>query len=186
MALTQRTHELIRAHFSDKRAILTSGIAIDATCGNGHDTEFLCRLGFDTVFGFDVQAAAINATKEHLDQTQLKATLIQSGHETIDNHVSAQIDCAMFNFGYLPSADKNITTTTNTSIKALKIVTNKLSQNGLVTLMCYPGHPEGAIETDAIKAWMAQLNTDWKIETHLAKSPKPTAPILFKITKTAI
>ena len=49
--------------------------------------------------------------------------------------------------------------------------------------MCYPGHPEGAIETTAIKTWMSQLDKQWKVETHLAKSPKPTAPILYTITK---
>ena len=179
MALTQRTHEIIGEHFANQ----TSAVAVDATCGNGHDTEFLCRLGFAHVFGFDVQTQAINATKQRLDNAQLNATLIKAGHETIDQHVEQKIDCVMFNFGYLPSADKNITTTKSTSLKALEIVTNQLSQNGLITLMCYPGHPQGAIETDAIKTWMAQLGDQWQIETLLAKSPKPTAPILFTLKK---
>ena len=179
MALTQRTHDIIAEHFANQ----TGTVAVDATCGNGHDTEFLCRLGFAHVFGFDVQTQAIKQTQMRLDNAQLNATLIKSGHETIDQHIEQKIDCAMFNFGYLPSADKNITTTKSTSLKALEIVTNKLSQNGLITLMCYPGHPQGAIETDAIKNWMKKLCKDLLVETHLAKSPKPTAPILFTITR---
>lgn len=179
MALTQRTHEIIRTHFTDTSNL----IAVDATCGNGHDTEFLCRLGFNKTYGFDVQIQAINTSKERLEKAQLNATLIQLGHENIDQCINEEIDCVMFNLGYLPSADKSITTTEKTSIKALKVVTQKLSTNGLITLMCYPGHPEGAIETTAIKTWMSQLDKQWKVETHLAKSPKPTAPILYTITK---
>ena len=179
MALTQRTHEIIGEHFANQIGV----VAVDATCGNGHDTEFLCRLGFAHVFGFDVQTQAIKQTQKRLDNAQLNATLIKAGHETIDQHIEQEIDCAMFNFGYLPSADKNITTTKSTSLKALEIVTNQLSQNGLITLMCYPGHPQGAIETDAIKTWMAQLGEQWQVETHLAKSPKPTAPILLTLSR---
>lgn len=179
MALTQRTHELIRAHFAQH----ANTTAIDATCGNGHDTEFLCRLNFDKVFGFDIQAQAINATQERLAHAQLNATLIQSGHENINTHVTDKIDCVMFNFGYLPSTDKSITTKSTTSVKALETVIEKLSDNGLISLMCYPGHPEGATETSAIKTWMEQLGNGWLVETHLAKSPKPTAPILYIITR---
>ena len=180
MALTQRTHQLISKHFAQN----SKRVAVDATCGNGHDTEFLCQLGFDEVYGFDIQTQAIHATKERLTQAQLNATLIESSHENINAHLSKKIDCVMFNFGYLPSADKSITTKSSTSIKALEAVIETLSGNGLISLMCYPGHPEGAIETAAIKAWMDKLNlNDWFIETHLSKSPKPTAPILYIITR---
>ena len=72
MDLTQRTHEIIRTHFTDTSNL----IAVDATCGNGHDTEFLCRLGFNKTYGFDVQIQAINTSKERLEKAQLNATLI--------------------------------------------------------------------------------------------------------------
>jgi len=179
MALTQRTHELIRSHFTKSR----KKIAVDATCGNGHDTEFLCSLGFDKVFGFDIQLQAINATKQRISQQGLSATLIHSGHEYINAHLNEEVDCAMFNFGYLPSADKSITTTSSTSIQALKAVSHMLSATGLITLMCYPGHPEGSIETTEIKSWLGTLDSSWLVEEHLAKSPKPTAPILFTVSR---
>ena len=179
MALTQRTHELVRTHFELNSKV----IAVDATCGNGHDTEFLCQLGFNKVYGFDIQTQAINATQERLKRASLDAILIESSHENINTYVNGKIDCVMFNFGYLPSADKSITTKSNTSIKALEAVIETLSDNGLISLMCYPGHPEGATETAAIKEWVETLNSDWLVETHLATSPKPAAPILYIVTR---
>jgi len=179
MALTQRAHELIQTHFSDK----PKRTAIDATCGNGHDTEFLCREGFDHVIGFDIQKQAIEASQQRIEQAQLNAQLIQSGHENIDDYVEGEVDCIMFNFGYLPKADKSLTTKSATSIQALETSLNKLSKTGLISLMCYPGHTEGAIETNAIKKQLESLSSKWCIQNHLANSPKPTAPTLYIVTQ---
>ncbi len=38
-------------------------LAIDATCGNGHDTAKLASLA-KTVYAFDIQSDAINAAKQ--------------------------------------------------------------------------------------------------------------------------
>lgn len=186
MALTHRNHQIIRAHFEDNN----TGLAVDATCGNGHDTEFLCRLGFDTVFGFDVQAKAILNTKQRLENENLDANLILAGHEKMDAYLyehtaTKKVDCVMFNFGYLPTADKNLTTQSDTSLQALKIAISLLSDSGLVSLMCYPGHTEGAVETQAIQTWLSQLDESLTVQTHLAASPKPTAPVLFTISHCA-
>ena len=42
MALTDDAHNLVRTHFANK----AKRVAVDATCGNGFDTEFLVELGF--------------------------------------------------------------------------------------------------------------------------------------------
>ena len=181
MSLTQHAHEIISAHFSGSTP---KRCAVDATCGNGHDTLFLCQQGFQQVFGFDIQAQAISASKERLENQDLSARLIHSGHEKMDEYIEGKIDCVLFNFGYLPKADKSLTTNTATSLKAISIATEKLSDSGLISLMCYPGHPEGAQETAAIKEWLTNLDKHvWQVDTHLSKSPKASAPILFLITK---
>ena len=179
MSLTQNAHTLITAHFSNK----PKRIGIDATCGNGHDTEFLCRLGFDQVTGFDVQAQAISASEQRIQEAGLKADFIHTGHENMQQHIQNEFDCVMFNFGYLPKADKQLTTQSETSLQAINTALNKLSATGLISLMCYPGHPAGAVETSNIKAHLQTLSRDWHVETHLAKSPKPTAPILFLVSR---
>ena len=181
MNLTRQTHQLISDYFINKPKIL----AIDATCGNGHDTEFLCRQGFKRVIGFDIQEQAIKETQSRLKQSELKATLIQQGHEKMDKYIDDKVDCVMFNFGYLPKADKSITTQTQTSLDALSIALKNLSDTGLVSLMCYPGHPEGALETVAIQNQIKLLNNEWQVDTHLTSTPKPTSPISYLIYPSA-
>lgn len=185
MDLTRRAHDQIRAHFNG----VNKNTAIDATCGNGFDTVFLAGLGFNEVIAFDVQTQAIENTQARLfDAGFEQVKLINEGHEHLTKHVSQPIDCAMFNFGYLPSiepggdSNKDITTQRDSSICGLKAALSKLSANGLISLLCYPGHPQGAQEVEAIRGWLNQIDDQYNVETHLAKSPKPTAPILFIIT----
>jgi len=180
MDLTTRTHTLIREHFTDK----DKGVAIDATCGNGFDTEFLARLGFSTVFGFDMQELAIAISQHRLAEAGFTdATLIHDGHESLSQYIHEPADCIMFNFGYLPGGDKRVTTSTQTSLRALQSATSLLNEGGLISLMCYPGHPAGALETKAIRNWFYQLDNNWRVETHYAKSPKPSAPILYLLKR---
>ncbi|MFT5610758.1 MAG: SAM-dependent methyltransferase [Arenicella sp.] len=178
MGLTRRTHNVVSEHFAERE----KGVAVDATCGNGLDTEFLAQLGFKKVFGFDVQDQAIFSSRQRLIEAGFSNTrFILDSHENLKLHVKEPIDCAMFNFGYLPSADKNITTTSNSSIAALDASLSLLSDIGIVTLLCYPGHPQGALETEAIRVWLDKLSSAWTVETHLASAPKPTAPLLFVV-----
>ena len=180
MALTDDAHNLVRTHFENK----VKRIAVDATCGNGFDTEFLVELGFLEVHAFDIQNAALSNTKNRLsDKTAKSVELHLASHDRITEFVNDKIDCIMFNFGYLPGGDKNITTNANTSVKALEKASKLLHSGGLISLICYPGHPSGALETKAIKTWFKNLNS-FSIETHLAASPKPSAPILYQLTKT--
>ena len=50
-------------------------LCIDATCGNGGDTAFLCGITAPEgkVVGFDVQEAAIASTRKHLEQLGVPA-----------------------------------------------------------------------------------------------------------------
>lgn len=179
MSLTDDAHALIKTHFEDKAKLL----AIDATCGNGHDTAFLIELGFNKVVGFDIQTLAIHATRELVGNTE-SVLLVQDSHANLAKHVESKVDCLMFNFGYLPMGNRSITTDAQSSVAALQAGLGLLSEEGLISLMCYPGHPSGAQETEAIREWFTLLNTDnWLIETHLAESPKPTAPILYLIKR---
>lgn len=136
------------------------------------------------VMGFDIQITAIQACKERAKNADLKnVELILDGHQSLERYIRAPVDCVMFNFGYLPKGDKSLTTTASTSIAALTAATKLLDKNGLMSLMCYPGHPSGKNETQAIKNWFNTLGHRWNIETHLAVSPKPSAPIFFTLTR---
>lgn len=149
MALTQLAHREIKAHF--QKGDTNKRIAVDATCGNGYDTEVLCSLGFQKVIGFDIQSKAIDATQQRLQARNFNNfELHQANHAELTKRVPQALDCAMFNFGYLPHGDKTITTTAQSSVSAVRQILANLSEDGIVTLLCYPGHPEGALETAAV------------------------------------
>lgn len=178
MALTDQAHNRIRRHFEHR----STEFAIDATCGNGHDTEFLAQLGFKHVWGFDIQTRALAATHYRLEQAGLdNVTLVQDNHQCLDKHVQQPIDCAMFNLGYLPHGDKSITTEAASSIAAVMQASKLLSSGGLISILCYPGHATGAAEAQSIQQWLHALSSPWRFETVHAESPKPTAPVLYLV-----
>lgn len=176
MSLTELAHKLIGAHAQQH----PKNFAVDATCGNGYDTEFLAKLGYAQVIGFDIQALAIAATKDRLEKAALRnVTLVQQGHEHLAKHIEQTVDCFIFNFGYLPSADKSITTTASNSIEALHAAATLIADGGVMSLLCYPGHPNGGEETAAIKNWLGSLDDQWQIDTYLSESPNDSTPVLY-------
>lgn len=60
--VTDFCHQFISHH------VPAGAFCIDATAGNGHDTEFLCRLAGEggRVLAFDIQEQAVRATRERL------------------------------------------------------------------------------------------------------------------------
>ena len=86
-------------------------IAVDATMGNGKDSQFLCELVGETghVYAFDVQEEALERTAARLEAAGLRAraTLILAGHETMRENVPVSPRAVMFNLGWLPGAAQN-------------------------------------------------------------------------------
>jgi tRNA A58 N-methylase Trm61 len=166
-------------------------IAIDATAGNGHDTLFLAQhVGMQgRVYSFDTQATAIKNTTSKLQQAGLsnRVELIQAGHQHWLDYLPEQyignISAIMFNLGYLPGADKTITTLTDSTLQALEQVQILLSSTtGCMTIMAYPGHPQGKLELDAIEQWCQQLEGGkFFIEKITLDDTRALAPQLFII-----
>ena len=132
-------------------------IAIDATTGNGHDTVFLAATAKE-VHGFDIQEKAIEQTKRMLREQGLNnATLHLMSHDQLDTAGIEAPDVIMFNFGYLPGSYKTTTTKKETSLRAVEKACHMVKAGGIITLALYPGHPEGELETSALKAYAASL-----------------------------
>lgn len=186
ISLVNTAHDLIRD-------ILRPGdIAIDATVGNGHDTVFLAEQVGPSghVYGFDIQQAAIDSTLNKFRHSKLSdcLTLTHASHADMDNkiptHVHSKIRVIMFNLGYLPGGDKSVITQTDSTLKALTIASRILAFKGIITLLAYPGHQGGDIETDQVRSWCKQLNTEqFKVSTIYSTEHKDTAPRLFVIRK---
>ena len=144
------------AHDFLAQVITQEDIVVDATMGNGHDTLFLAKLA-KQVFAFDIQEQALEKTRQRIHEAGFtNVELILQGHETVDQYVS-DVKAAIFNLGYLPSADKSIITQPQTTIEALDKLCQMLVKGGRIAIMIYYGHEGGDIERDAVMDYVSQL-----------------------------
>ncbi|MEG0076599.1 tRNA (mnm(5)s(2)U34)-methyltransferase [Anaerorhabdus sp.] len=159
-----------------KEVLTTDMTAIDATCGNGNDTYFLCKHCHH-VYAYDIQEAAIKNTQERCKDFS-NLTLYHTSHEDIIK-LNCTIDVVLFNFGYLPKSNSTIITQPTSSIKALDACDHLLKENGLMMLACYIGHPGGIEEHHAIHNWIVQH--DYIVDTY--QNNYENAPILYYCKK---
>lgn len=144
------------AHDFLAQVITQEDIVVDATMGNGHDTLFLAKLA-KQVYAFDIQEQALEKTSQRLQEAGLtNAELILQGHETVDQFVR-EVKAAIFNLGYLPSADKSIITQPQTTLDALDKLCHMLVKGGRIAIMIYYGHEGGDIERDAVMDFISHL-----------------------------
>lgn len=167
--------------------VLTSGgRAVDATLGNGWDIAFLADLVGEEgrVWGFDVQAAALTATRKRLAKANLldRCVLLHCGHERLGEFVTEPVTAVMFNLGYLPYADKEIVTRGETTVRALQAACALLRPGGVLTIACYIGHPGGAEEAAEVLAFVGQLEPVFQIEAP-AEVPKDGVAFLIVVSR---
>lgn len=167
-------------------------VAIDATLGNGYDTLFLAQsvAASGHVYGFDVQATALAATTQRLQQHNLqdRVTLYQTSHANMREHISADllgsIKAIMFNLGYLPGADKSIMTQAESTLQALSLACEFLSAQGVMTILAYPGHVGGDLETRSVEDWLSRLDAErYVVESIFSHQHQAASPRLFVIRK---
>ena len=135
-------------------------LCIDATCGNGGDTAFLCRLAGPEgrVLGFDIQPEAITSTRARLEKQGLTAELICDSHANLLQYVRpGTADIVMFNFGWLPGADHSVFSTADSSIPALEAALAALRTGGVLSAILYSGRVIGTDEKQSILGWLRAL-----------------------------
>lgn len=170
------------------RTLREGDIAVDATMGNGHDTQFLCGLVGESghVYAFDVQRGALENTAKLLEESGMtdRATLILDGHETMAAHVSAQVRAVMFNLGWLPGAAHAVTTKVETTLRAVEAAAQLLLPGGVMTICVYPGHEEGTRELNALLDWAAGLDVRiFNVLHHHFICAAPHTPRLILVQK---
>ena len=133
------------------------GLYVDATCGNGGDTAFLCRLVGEggRVLGFDIQPEAIASTRQNLARKGLAAELHCDSHANLLQYVQpGTVDAVMFNFGWLPGADHGVFSHAQSSIPALEAALEALRPGGVLSAILYSGKVIGSDEKTEILQWM--------------------------------
>ena len=138
-------------------------LCIDATCGNGGDTAFLCGITAPEgkVVGFDVQEAAIASTRKHLEQLGVPAARYelhcQSHADLLQVVQPGTADAVMFNFGWLPGADHAVFSTAQSSIPALQAALEAVRPGGVVSAILYSGQVIGTDEKQTVLEYLRAL-----------------------------
>lgn len=185
------------AHSFWQKQLGPSDNAIDATCGNGHDTLFLAKLlTSGSLFAFDIQEKALTSTKQLLKEHGIESVesnssknqtvcLFKKSHTSFEKALfNGPIKLIVYNLGYLPGSDKSLTTLTQNTLTSLEKALALLSLDGALSIVCYPGHAEGKKETAAIEIWVESLKEQPVYTVSLFKgSKRADAPSFFWIKK---
>lgn len=164
---------------------------IDATCGNGYDTLFLAKCvdlkRGGKVFAFDIQEKALVATKQLLTAHFSPKTVEESVCFLKQCHSSfppfqQKVKLIVYNLGYLPGGgNKTLTTCTHSTLKSLESALNIVSGEGVVSVMCYPGHEEGKKELKGVLYFCKALNSKKYLVKNYISDNKIDSPSLFII-----
>jgi SAM-dependent methyltransferase len=182
------------AHHYWEQLVRPGDLVVDATCGNGNDTLALARLvltkNTGLVWAIDTQDLALTNTKKLLKQ-HLSEELLPRVHFIHGSHAQFPLEIQpntitliVYNLGYLPkSGKKEITTMVETTLQSLENALPLIKDQGAISITCYPGHPEGKLEEDALLTKLSTLSKDhWSCCYHRWLNHE-NAPSLILIQK---
>jgi predicted methyltransferase len=178
------------------RSILASCIlqgewVIDATAGNGYDTVFLaeCVGATGKVLAFDVQDAAIQSARAKALECGVaeQVTFFHESHGNMEKYAApGTVSAVMFNLGYLPGNDHDLTTEKECTLAALRSAAHLMRPGAVLSVICYPGHPAGKIEAIAVEDQLASMSADgWRTVKYGAIGTRRPAPFLLLAVKPA-
>ncbi len=172
------------------RPVIRPGdLVIDATAGNGHDTLFLAECVGESgkVLAFDVQEAALVSARERVAAAgfEKRVEFFHESHGRMGSHAAAgSVAAVMFNLGYLPGEGHELTTEAGETLAALESAASVLRPGGVLSVICYPGHPAGAVEAAAVETWMNRLTPGgWRAARYGAIGTLRPAPFLLVASK---
>lgn len=172
-----------------REAIREGDTVIDATAGNGHDTVFLAGCVGETgrVLAFDPQEKATRSARSRVDAAGLarRVDFYPTTHSRMAEHAEAEsVSAVMFNLGYLPGEDHAMTTESQETVLALAAAEGLLKSGGVLSVVCYPGHPAGAVEAGAVEAWMSSRTANgWRVAKFGMLGTQQPAPYLLVARK---
>ncbi|HAE41520.1 MAG TPA: SAM-dependent methyltransferase [Clostridiales bacterium] len=174
-------------HFLISEFLTEDCIAIDATCGNGNDSLYLCNAmkGKGFLYAFDIQEEAVSNTRELLrkDCKFNNYKVILDSHSNIDQYIFGHVQLAVFNLGYLPDSQFIISTKIETTIPALEKMLSRLKLKGYILIAAYSGHDKG-LERNALFDFLEKLDArQFKVVNHRIININNYPPELFIIQK---
>ena len=124
-------------------------------------------------------------TRQRLSDLEIEnAELILDGHENLDRYVTEPIRAAIFNLGYLPSADKSVITKPTRLLEAIEKILDRLEVGGRLAIMIYYGHDGGDMEKDAVLEYVIGLDQrDFTAMLYQPLNQINTPPFLVMLEK---
>lgn len=177
--IVEITHDILKTYF------IENCVCVDFTMGQGFDTLFLAKQKeISHVYAFDIQPQAKKITETLLAQENCleKVDCILDGHEHCDTYVTSY-QAGVFNFGYFPQGDKNITTLLETSKIAVEKALKLLNVHGALVLTLYPGHEEGKMESCYFDTWCKTLHSRYYSVMKICMQNKKDAPYVLVVEK---
>lgn len=170
-----------------KERVKEGETVIDATMGNGNDTLFLAQLVQEAgkVIAYDIQPLAMEKTRERLEREGVLGWVDMrlTSHEEIEA-VKEPVGAIMFNLGYLPGGDKEITTLAASTIRAIEAGLKVLRPGGIMTVMIYWGHAAGEVEKEAVESYCQSISQlDFLVLKYQYINQQNQAPFLLAIER---
>jgi hypothetical protein len=174
-------------HYLLQEKVSQADYLVDGTCGNGQDTKYLLSHAKATarILAMDIQQSAIDRTRQRVNDTDCstQVKVVKDSHENIDQYFHV-VDVALFNLGYLPGGDHQLTTTAQSTIIALQRLLPLLRTGGIVGLVAYPGHPSGFLETKELDDFSIKLSQQqYHVGCFKLLNQVNQPPILYLIEK---
>lgn len=169
------------SHYIIDQFLENKNIAIDATLGNGHDTDFLSKK-FTKVYSFEIQE---EACRNYSERKNKNVIVINNSHHLLKRYITEEsVDCIMYNLGFLPGGNKEITTMSETSLSSIIEGLKLLNHGGLMTICLYRGHDEGKEEGNVIIPYLKELpKSKFGVMYHEFLNRSDDAPILIVIER---
>lgn len=179
------------AHTYWNMVLKPGDIAIDATCGNGHDTKFIADIvltkDLGIVYACDLQPQAIESTKLFLkdDPYKDRVKYFLGCHSSFSKAILPHsVKLIVYNLGYLPKGDKELTTQSETTLQSIEHAMELICKGGMISITCYPGHTEGMREERHVLDFTRHLDPKcWWVCHHqwINRVKSPSVLILHKL-----
>jgi ubiquinone/menaquinone biosynthesis C-methylase UbiE len=172
-----------------RAAIRAGDTVIDATAGNGHDTAFLaeCVGPGGRVIAYDIQEEAIRSARQRVSSLGMdgRVEFHVASHAAMSDHAAgSSVSVIMFNLGYLPGGDHEVSTRAEETLRALDQATRLLKPGGILSVVCYPGHEEGAAEASMVEENLLSLASGgWRLAKYSLPGTLRPAPFLIMAGK---
>ena len=147
---------------------------------------FLAKTSAKKVYAFDIQELAIKNTTNLVAEAELsdKCEVILDSHFEFDKYIDEKIRAVVFNLGYLPNADHEITTLAGTTLATIKKFLSHLEIGGRIIIVVYWGHENGKVEKEALLNELQNLDQKQaEVLIYQFINQKNNAPFIIAIEK---